>query len=271
MACSLLISYKAIDGTTDVAARGSRCTRKALSTVLKERLLRAHVSLPRHTRRVDLGHWYAFTLNGFCHRKERCLKVGLRLKILKSRVVLGFWLAGIVTYAIPQETPRCISMAVPIVALDDAPEPYRDFCLRNEGSCDLSGPEILEWSPELLSLLQETNASVNGSLQFSPDPENSGLEEYWDYPKRGVGDCEDFVLEKRRLLVEAGLPSASLTCGIAFHEVQLYPHAILFAETTAGTFVLDNLHDEVMCWDALPYFYTRRERADGQWMRFQQP
>lgn len=199
------------------------------------------------------------------------MKGGWCLKILERFFISGLSLAGIATSATAQETPRCISMAVPIAALDDAPEPYRDFCLRNEGSCDLSGPEILDWSPELLSLLQETNASVNGSLLFSPDPENSGLEEYWDYPKRGVGDCEDFVLEKRRVLVEAGLPSASLTCGIAFHEVQLFPHAILFVETTAGTFVLDNLHDEVMCWDALPYFYTRRERPDGQWIRFQQP
>jgi predicted transglutaminase-like cysteine proteinase len=32
--------------------------------------------------------------------------------------------------------------------------------------------------------------------------------------------------------------------------------------------VLDNLHDEPMCWDALPYRYARRERPDGLWTRF---
>jgi predicted transglutaminase-like cysteine proteinase len=173
--------------------------------------------------------------------------------------------------ASPQDVPRCMSLAVPVAYVEDAPEPYRDFCNRNAGSCDLSGPEELEWTTELGALLRETNAAVNASVVFVPDPENSGLEESWDFPEEGRGDCEDFVVEKRRLLVEAGLPSAALTCGIAFHQVQLFPHAVLFVETSVGTFVLDNLHDDVLCWDALPYFYTRRERHDGQWIRFQQP
>lgn len=178
---------------------------------------------------------------------------------------------ALATPAIPQDVPRCMSLAVPEAYIEDAPEPYIDFCNRNEGSCNLSGLEELEWTSELGALLRETNTAVNSSVVFIPDPENSGLEESWDYPEEGRGDCEDFVVEKRRLLVEAGLPSASLTCGIAFHEVQLYPHAVLFVETSAGTFVLDSLHDEVLCWDALPYFYTRRERPDGQWIRFQLP
>lgn len=170
-----------------------------------------------------------------------------------------------------QEWPRCMSLSLPVAYTEDAPEPYSDFCSRNEGSCNLSGLEELEWTVELGDLLRETNTAVNGSVAFVPDPENSGLEDSWDYPEDGRGDCEDFVVEKRRQLVKAGLPSASLTCGVAFHQVQLFPHAVLFVETTAGTFVLDNLHDEVLCWDALPYFYTRRERPDGQWIRFQQP
>lgn len=162
-------------------------------------------------------------------------------------------------------------MALPIAFSDDPPEPYREFCESNVDSCSLTGSAIMEWTSALFEQLQETNSAVNSSVRFVPDPENSGLEENWDYPQQGRGDCEDFVLEKRRLLVDSGLPSASLTCGIVFHQVQLYPHAVLLVETTAGTFVLDNLYDDVMCWDAVPYFYTRREQPDGQWTRFQQP
>jgi len=42
-------------------------------------------------------------------------------------------------------------------------------------------------------------------------------------------------------------------------------------ERTLGTIILDSLYDDVLCWDAAPYFYTSRERPDGLWTRFQQP
>ena len=72
-------------------------------------------------------------------------------------------------------------------------------------------------------------------------------------------------------LADEGMPSASLTIAIVFHETLLFPHAVLLAETDAGTWVLDNLQDELLCWDAVPYFYTRREQPDGSWARFVQP
>ncbi len=170
-----------------------------------------------------------------------------------------------------QDAPQCMPLSATVAYVDDAPKPYREFCLKNPEACELTGPSIIDWSPELHELLRKTNARVNGSVQFVPDKENSGLEEVWDFPHQARGDCEDFMLEKRRQLVVAGLPSASMTCAIAFHRVKLFPHAILMVETTAGTFVLDNLYEDVLCWDALPYFYTRRERPDGRWTRFQQP
>jgi predicted transglutaminase-like cysteine proteinase len=187
---------------------------------------------------------------------------------------MAAWLAGSILVAptlSAQEAPRCTNMTIPIASVEDPPLAYRDFCGQNEQACKLSGPSIVQWSRELHGKLQQTNMHVNDSVEFVPDPENSGEEEVWDFPSAGKGDCEDFMLEKRKRLIDAGLPSASMTCGIAFHQVQLFPHAVLLVETTAGTFVLDNIYDEVLCWDAVPYFYTRRERPDGQWTRFQQP
>lgn len=183
-------------------------------------------------------------------------------------------IALLVTFSLAaraQDASECMPLTVPVAFVEAAPAPYLEFCEKNDAACVLTGATIIEWSADLHMLLRETNERVNGSIKFVPDMENSGLEEVWDFPRHGKGDCEDFALEKRRQLVGAGLPSASMTCAIAFHQVQLFPHAVLLVETTAGTFVLDNLHDGVLCWDALPYFYTRRERPDGQWTRFQQP
>ncbi|SHH47693.1 Predicted transglutaminase-like cysteine proteinase [Marivita hallyeonensis] len=168
------------------------------------------------------------------------------------------------------DAPRCMSMRfLPIAGVETAPGPYQTFCDKVPDACVLDGEDVIEWTDALYDSLSAINAEVNREIRFVPDQERLGVEERWDFPVEGVGDCEDFVLEKRRRLIDLGVPSAALTCGIAVHQVQLFPHAVLLVETSIGTFVLDNLEDEVMCWDALPYLYLLRERTDGLWDRFQ--
>lgn len=161
-------------------------------------------------------------------------------------------------------------MDLPSGRIEAPPDPYREFCEREAGACDREGESVIAWTTEIHRELSLVNREVNSETKFVPDPENSGLEEIWGFPENGRGDCEDFVLEKRQRLIDAGFPSAALGCAIAFHAVQLFPHAVLLVETTQGTWVLDNLHDEVLCWDAVPYEFKRRELPDGQWMRFEQ-
>jgi len=145
---------------------------------------------------------------------------------------------------------------------------YEDFCQRHPASCILDGELVIEWTVEVRQRFSDVNARVNDEVEFVSDMDNLGVEEDWSFPLDCRGDCEDFVLEKRERLVDLGFPRASLTIAFAFHEVQFFPHAVLLAETTAGTWVLDNLYDEVLCWDAVPYRYTRREQPDGTWIRF---
>ena len=42
------------------------------------------------------------------------------------------------------------------------------------------------------------------------DLEHWGVVERWNYPDDGHGDCEDYVLAKRRLLIQAGWPREAL-------------------------------------------------------------
>lgn len=165
----------------------------------------------------------------------------------------------------------CSQMDLPGAIMDGLPDRYLEFCSNNEGACDLSGQDVLNWSEEIQAKLEQVNSRVNEEIAFVPDWETEGQDDVWTYPRDCKGDCEDFALEKRRRLIANGFPSASLTIAIAFHEVQFFPHAVLLVETSKGTWVLDNLHNDLMCWDAVPYVYTHRERPDGQWVRFQLP
>lgn len=165
--------------------------------------------------------------------------------------------------------PRCRPMALPTVGAEDPPSQYAAFCADHPASCALTGEPVIAWSAEVFQQLGEVNRAVNAEVEFVADMDHLGLEEDWDLPHDCRGDCEDFALEKRERLVALGLPSAALTMAIGFHRVQVFPHAVLLVETTAGTLVLDNLSGEVLCWDAVPYMFTRREQPDGTWLRFE--
>mgnify|MGYP001821926190 CR=1 FL=1 len=192
------------------------------------------------------------------YRSQSLRRVGVVALALAAPAVL--WAA-----------PRCSNMEMPIAYVFGPPEKYVEFCSNNEGACDLTGVEVVDWSEGFHSKLKQVNISVNDEVAFVPDWEAEGRDDVWTYPSDCRGDCEDFALEKRRRLIDDGIPSASLTMAIAFHEVQLFPHAVLLVETSKGSWVLDNLHSDVLCWDAVPYIYTHRERPDGQWVRSKLP
>lgn len=164
----------------------------------------------------------------------------------------------------------CGRLDLEIARVELPPTQYQDFCERHPEACDLSGASTINWD-ETRSLLLSVNRDVNEEVELSSDMACWGVEEYWSFPAKGLGDCEDFALEKRRRLVDEGLPSAALTMAIVHHTEGLFAHAVLLAETTAGTRVLDNLNDDLLCWDTAPFRYERRERPDGAWARYAIP
>ena len=54
--------------------------------------------------------------------------------------------------------------------------------------------------------LVQINATVNEQIKPMTDQDHYGALEKWAYPDDGYGDCEDYVLLKRRLLMAAGWP-----------------------------------------------------------------
>lgn len=161
----------------------------------------------------------------------------------------------------------CEPLRLDVRRVEKQPGQYAAFCVKEPQACDLSGEPTIKFETAK-PLLERINRAVNAEIEYSPDEPGERGEECWEFPEKGEGDCEDFALEKRRRLVAEGVPSAALTMAIVHHEVRFFPHAILLAETTRGTWLLDNLLDEVVCWDAVPYRYERRERPDGMWERY---
>lgn len=112
-----------------------------------------------------------------------------------------------------------------------------------------------------MTLLRSVNDQVNGLMRATPDTQVYGVADYWNDPTlvRGVrGDCEDFALEKRRALIEHGVPAASLSIAIVKTR-RGEEHAVLVVTTDAGDYVLDNLTYDVRPWRRAGYTWISRQ------------
>ncbi|PWK64295.1 putative transglutaminase-like cysteine proteinase [Aminobacter sp. AP02] len=153
--------------------------------------------------------------------------------------------------------------------LTSQPIGHYDFCRLNPAECSIksrdAGPEQLTGA--LWRKIVAVNVSVNAAIKPMNDIDIYGREEVWTYPANGEGDCEDYVLEKRRMLNREGLPLSDLLITVV-RKPDGEGHAVLTVRTSKGDFILDNLTDAVRQWDETGYNYLKRQSAEntGRWV-----
>ncbi|MBY6241009.1 transglutaminase-like cysteine peptidase [Methylosinus sp. Sm6] len=136
---------------------------------------------------------------------------------------------------------------------------WLDFCRRYRGECDGGGaPREIDLTAKAYKDIQSVNLLVNHSIQPVSDMDHWGVVDRWDYPTDGKGDCEDFALAKRRLLIERGYPRQALLMTVV-REANGDGHAVLTLRTNRGEFVLDNMNDAVKTWTMTPYRFVKRQ------------
>ena len=122
-------------------------------------------------------------------------------------------------------------------------------------------------SRQLWSRMIEINNIINVSVAPRTDQEMWGRPEYWSYPTN-QGDCEDYVLAKRRALMAEGVPAGSLLITVV-RQPNGDGHAVLTVRTDLGDFILDNLEPRILAWDDTEYRYLKRQSASnsGTWVK----
>jgi predicted transglutaminase-like cysteine proteinase len=152
--------------------------------------------------------------------------------------------------------------------LTSQPIGHFEFCKSHSGECAIqpgsSGPEHM--TGKLWRKIASVNLAVNNSIKPMSDFDVYGKDEVWAYP-RGVGDCEDYVLEKRRILLGTGIPASNLLITVV-RKPDGEGHAVLTMRTDKGDFVLDNLSNTVSQWYETGYRYLKRQASDnaGHWV-----
>ena len=106
--------------------------------------------------------------------------------------------------------------------------------------------------------IEEVNSAVNASVAPITDLELYGKPEVWAYPSANKGDCEDYVLQKRRTLIEHGYPESTLLITVVRDENN-EGHAVLTVRTDQGDYVLDNKRRDVVRWTDTPYSFVKRQ------------
>jgi predicted transglutaminase-like cysteine proteinase len=134
------------------------------------------------------------------------------------------------------------------------------FCAEYAGECDTKPLEARDvvLTPQAWRDLARINKWVNDSVWPITDMEHWGVIDRWNYPDDGYGDCEDYVLLKRKLLMQAGWPRQALLITVV-RDHNDEGHAILTVKTDKGEFILDNQTPEILLWSETGYQFVKRQ------------
>jgi predicted transglutaminase-like cysteine proteinase len=147
-----------------------------------------------------------------------------------------------------------------IGATTRAPIGWLEFCFENKQECNVkpvAARDVVLTSKAWTDLVK-VNTWVNNNIKPLTDLEHWGVVERWNYPDDGYGDCEDYVLLKRRMLIKAGWPRSALLVTVV-RDKKGDGHAVLTVRTNRGEFILDNQEARVLPWDKSGYRFVKRQ------------
>jgi predicted transglutaminase-like cysteine proteinase len=155
-----------------------------------------------------------------------------------------------------------------------APIGWVEFCVEYKSECatKASAPRDVVLTQKSWDDLVKVNRWANDNIQPVTDLEHWGVVERWNYPDDGKGDCEDYVLLKRRMLMQAGWPREALLITVV-RDKRGDGHAVLTVKTDRGEFILDNQEAEVLAWNKTGYRFVKRQSQSDQnaWVSLGEP
>lgn len=164
-----------------------------------------------------------------------------------------------------------------VVADASAPVGWTGFCKAQPAECTVGQKSnaSVALDSERRTQLQQIDSLVNHEIQGIGDNDHYGIYKlgiinWWTYPDDGGGNCNDYVLLKKKLLVEAGWPRSALLLTVVL-DTRNEGHLVLMARTDDGDLILDNLTDTIKTWDATGYTFIKRQSADdpNNWVRLE--
>jgi predicted transglutaminase-like cysteine proteinase len=173
----------------------------------------------------------------------------------------GFWMAAVAGASAQSSVP--ITSAALATGETLPPIGWVQFCGENPADCQVAvlPARVAKLDSRAWRELVRINREVNDAVEATSDLDHWGALEKWSYPTDGKGDCEDYALEKRKRLMEAGWPRQALLITVV-RDKKGDGHAILTVRTDRGDFVLDNQESRVKGWADTGYDFVKRQSEE---------
>lgn len=192
--------------------------------------------------------------------RDRSAKSGLTAAF--AAVLVSLSLTALPSAAQAQTVAALPVMSQPIGDLGMAKpiQGWVSFCERFPAECavNVAEPALVEITPQIWKTIMSVNQRVNATVKPVTDADHWGVVDHWGFPNDGRGDCEDFQLLKRRMLVDGGLPRRAMRMTVVIDELG-EGHAVLMLRTNQGDYVLDNKTSSILPWEKTGYVYIKRE------------
>ena len=170
----------------------------------------------------------------------------------------GIVAAALAVPAANAANERALFASVGVMAR--APIGWTEFCSEYAPECDTRPVDARDvvLSAKAWKDLARINKWVNDTVRPITDLEHWGVVERWNYPDDGYGDCEDYVLLKRRMLMQSGWPRQALLITVV-RDKRGDGHAVLTVKTDKGELILDNQNEEILLWSDTGYRFVKRQ------------
>ena len=109
-------------------------------------------------------------------------------------------------------------------------------------------------------LAASIHGAVNRDTKYCTDTSQYNTLEHWTLPNTGLGDCEDYALLKRKMLIDAGFDRDKIHLCTCF--VDGAGHCVLLVETDRGNYILDNNQSEPVLPSFLSYKWDKIQKGD---------
>jgi predicted transglutaminase-like cysteine proteinase len=152
------------------------------------------------------------------------------------------------------------TLFISVGATARAPIGWSEFCAEYAPECEtrqLDARDVV-LTAKAWKDLTRINKWVNDTVKPITDLEHWGVVERWNYPDDGYGDCEDYVLLKRRMLMQSGWPRQALLITVV-RDKRGDGHAVLTVKTDKGEFILDNQNEDILLWSDTGYRFVKRQ------------
>lgn len=185
-------------------------------------------------------------------------------------VAAGLWFAGvIVSFAAQAATmsavPPSDRVFAPVGPATRAPIGWSYFCNAQPKECAGSQitPVRVQLDASSWAELGTINRLANRAIVPISDEQHYGISRlgivnWWTYPDDGSGNCNDYVLLKRKLLVEAGWPRSALLMTVVRDRAD-EGHLVLMVRTDRGDVILDNMRNDIVRWNETGYRFVKRQ------------